>query len=349
MAKSYQHLTYKQRCQIFTLKESSNYYSQSKMAEEIKSNQSTVSRELSRNTGNNGYDPDEAHFKAMVRQSKASSAKNIKLTAEAKTYIDDCLIKKQWSPEQISGRNMEKNCGVKISYQRIYEYIWEDKQNDGTLYKHLRCGGKKYKKRGKKTAGRGLIPNRRCIEERSKIVDDKSRPGDLEVDTIVGKNHKGAILTIVCRRTKLTFMRLLLRGTALNTKEAMVEALKPYLEHVHTITSDNGKEFAQHQEIAQELNADFYFAHPYSSWERGLNENTNKLIRQYFPKGTDFRKITHLDVARVQHLINTRPRKTLGYRTPLEVYFEETSKTLMPTIEVRCAVSNKKVLVVKMV
>ena len=349
MAKGYQHLTHNQRCQIFALKESETFHSQAKIAEILKVNQSAISRELSRNSCENGYDPDKAQAEATTRRSKASSSNNIKLTAEGKAYVDYCLIEKQWSPEQISGREMEKNCGVKISPQRIYEYIWEDKQSGGTLYKQLRCGGKKYKKRGKKTAGRGIIPNRKGIEERPEIVEAKVRVGDFEVDTIVGKNHKGAILSIVCRRAKLTFLRLLSRGTALNTKEAMIEALKPYIEDVHTITSDNGKEFAQHQEIAQQLNADFYFAHPYSSWERGLNENTNRLVRQYFPKGTDFSTITHLDVARAEHLINTRPRKTLGYRTPLEVYFEEAGRTLMPTIEVKSVFGNKEVLLVKMI
>ncbi len=320
MAKGYRHLTYKQRCQIFTLKQSDNYYSQAKIAETLNVSQTAISRELARNTGKNGYDPEEAHIKAAARQSEANSG-NIKLTPEVKAYIDYWLKKEQWSPEQISGRSMKQNCGVKLSHERIYQYIWDDKQKGGTLYKNLRRSGKKYKKRGKKTAGRGLIPNRVGIEERPKLVELKSRFGDLEVDTIVGANHQGAILSIVDRKSKLTVLRLLPRGTAENVKNAMVAALKQLEEHVHTITSDNGKEFAQHQEIAKQLNAGFYFANPYHSWERGLNENTNGLVRQYFPKGTNFRTITQLDVDRVEYLLNTRPRKTLGYRTPLEAFF----------------------------
>ena len=185
-------------------------------------------------------------------------------------------------------------------------------------------GGKKYNKRTNKTAGRGLIPNRIGIEERPEVVDIKERIGDFEVDTIVGRRHRGAILSIVDRVTKLTFLVLLTRGTAENVRKAMVAALKPFINDVLTITSDNGKEFARHEDIAQELCADFFFARPYRSWERGLNENTNGLVRQYFPKKTDFNSITQSDVAMVQHRLNTRPRKTLGYKTPSEVFYNAT-------------------------
>ena len=334
MAKAYRQLTYKQRCQISALLKSENFYSQADIAKLIVAKQSTVSRELARNSGGNGYCPDEAHAKATARRSKANSGSR-KLSPDMKAHIKDCL-EKQWSPEQISGRLKKKKGGEVISHEVIYQYIWEDKRNGGTLYKHLRRRGKKYKKRGKKTAGRGVIPNRVGIEERPEIVEEKGRVGDFEVDTIVGANHQGAILSVVDRRTKITFLKLLSRGTAQNVCEAMVAALQYFKEHVHTITSDNGKEFAQHQEIAQQLNAGFYFANPYCSWERGLNENTNGLVRQYLPKGTDFSTLTQLDIDRIQYLLNSRPRKALNFMTPLEVFFEETGKSLMPINWAKC-------------
>jgi len=331
MAEAYQHLTCKQRYQLSVLLESNTYYSQSKMAKEIGVKQPTISRELANNSGENGYCPEEAHAKATARRSEANS-RRIKLTQDMKAYIDYYLTKLQWSPEQISGRmKKEKEEGKRedsISHERIYQYIWEDKRNGGTLYKHLSRSGKKYKKRGQKTAGRGVIPNRIGIEERPEIVEAKTRVGDFEVDTIVGANHQGAILSVVDRKTKLTILKLLHRGTALNVEKAMVVGLQHFKENVHTITSDNGKEFSRHQEIAQQLNAGFYFANPYHAWERGLNENTNGLVRRYFPKGTDFRTLTQEDVDRVQHLLNTRPRKSLNFRTPLEAFFEETSKMI---------------------
>jgi IS30 family transposase len=336
MAKAYRHLTYKLRCQIFTLKQSDNYYSQAKIAEILNISQSTVSRELARNFGKNGYDLEEAHGIAIARRSKASAG-NKKITHEAKAYIAYRLKEFQWSPEQISGKDMAKNCGVRLSHVIIYQYIRDDKQRGGALYKQLRRKGKKYQKRGKKTAGRGLIPNCVGIENRPRTVEDKIRFGDFEVDTIVGANHQGAILSIVDRKSKLTLLRILPRGTAENVKNAMVEALKQVEGLVRTITSDNGKEFAQHQEIAEQLDADFYFANPYCSWERGLNENTNGLVRQYLPKRTDFRSITQLIPDKIEYLLNNRPRKTLGYKTPLEVFFEETGKTLGPTIWVNCS------------
>ncbi len=333
MAKAYRHLTYEQRCQISVLLRSEGFISQTKIAELIGSNQSTVSREIKYNSGKRGYFPKQAHNMAVLRRHKASSSA-IKLTPELEVYIESKL-KLQWSPEQISGR-MVKSDITKISTERIYQHIWRDKRNGGTLYKHLRRSGKKYNKRASKTAGRGLIPNCVGIEERPDIVETKKRVGDFEVDTIVGRNHRGAILSIVDRVTKLTLLVLLPRGTAKNVLNAMIAALNPFKENVLTITSDNGKEFARHEEIAKELSAGFYFAHPYCSWERGLNENTNGLVRQYLPKKTDFTTITQSDVDKIQHLLNTRPRKTLGYQTPSEVFSNATGKIIKPTYWGRC-------------
>ena len=178
-----------------------------------------------------------------------------------------------------------------------------------TLYKHLRRRGRRHKKRGALTNGRGFIKNRVDIDKRPTIVDKKVRFGDLEIDTVIGKNHKGALLTINDRVTGLVWIRLLSGKDASPLTKAAIDALEPFRDQIHTITADNGKEFSSHEEIACKLNIFVYFAKPYHSWERGANENSNGLIRQYFPKGTDFRDITNEQVMRVQNILNSRPRK----------------------------------------
>ncbi len=169
---------------------------------------------------------------------------------------------------------------------------------------------------------RGLIPNRRTIEDRPLIVDERSRIGDWEADTVIGKHHRHAIVSLVERRTGLTLIHKVERKTAQAVGQAMVRLLKPYRNKVHTITSDNGREFAGHEAVAKQLKADFYFAHPYASWEHGTNENTNGLIRQYFPKHRNFTTITQQEIDMAMERLNNRPRKRLGYQTPNQVFFE---------------------------
>ena len=152
-------------------------------------------------------------------------------------------------------------------------------------------------------------------------MDEKSRLGDWEVDSVIGKGHQQSIVTMVERKSKLLRMKKIDHKTGSLTRDAICAELNEFV--VKTITSDNGKEFSEHEDIAQQLQANFYFCHPYSSWERGINENTNGLIRQYFPKQTEFAKITEMDIQAAQEKLNHRPRKTLGYLTPSEVYFKE--------------------------
>src|SRR5271169_914837 len=203
-----------------------------------------------------------------------------------------------WSPEQISGWLGEQ--GIKLSHERIYQMIWDDKRDGGNLWRCLRRRGKRYNKRAGKNAGRGLIPNRIDISERPAIVARKTRLGDWEGDTVVGAGHKGGLLTLVERKTQLAKITKLPRATARATQKAAVRRLKPIGNFVHTITFDNGKEFAAHQDIAYALKAKIFFATPYHAWERGLNENINGLIRDFFPKGTDFSTIPSAEVAKVE-------------------------------------------------
>lgn len=233
----------------------------------------------------------------------------------------DAKIIVDWSPEQISGW-LKAEQGIFMSHERIYQHIWTDKLNGGSLYIHLRHSRKKRKQYASKDK-RGQIRNRISIDDRPSIVAEKKRIGDWEIDTVIGKNHQGALVTIVDRVSKFTLIKKVVSKHAEVVTEATIALLQPYLDKALTITADNGKEFAGHEKIKAALDADVYFAHPYSSWERGLNENTNGLIRQYFTKGSSFENITDKDVEEVMKKLNHRPRKSLNYKTPHSVFFAE--------------------------
>ena len=207
-----------------------------------------------------------------------------------------------------------------VCHETIYQYVWADKYKGGVLYKQLRHSGKKYNKRSKGTAGRGCIPNRVDIDERPTIVEEKIRLGDWELDTIIGTGQSGAIVSMVDRASKLTMLVKTSGKTAQEVTTALLERLNPVKEFVHTLTADNGKEFANHQQVSKALDAGFYFAKPYHSWERGLNEHTNGLVRQYFPKSKRFDEISEAELLEVEILLNNRPRKVLEFFTPIEVF-----------------------------
>lgn len=312
----YQQLTYEQRCQISALKKSGS--TQREVAQIIGVSQSTVSRELARNTGDRGYRHKQAQEKAMRR--REDSVKPTKMIPEMIALIE-VKLRIEWSPEQISGWLLDAHKQL-ISHEAIYLHIWADKQAGGDLYRYLRRRGKKYDKRRNGKSTRGQIKNRVSIDERPNVVDEKSRIGDWEIDTVIGKGHRGALVTIVERVTKYTVSAQVDNKSAENVTQATIALLKPFKDVVHTITADNGKEFSYHEEISKRLSTDVYFAHPYSSWERGLNENTNGLLRQYFPKNTDFRKVEQAEVGRAVRRLNSRPRKTLGFKTPDQLMSE---------------------------
>ncbi len=228
-------------------------------------------------------------------------------------------IQEDWSPEQIK-LWMERNEETRVSHEWIYQYIYADKRAGGDLHKHLRCQKKRRKRYGSYDR-RGQIPDRVSIEERPAIVEQRKRIGDWEADTVIGRKSRYALVTLVDRKSRFTLIRKIEHRTAAETKRAIIQMLQPYKLKTLTITFDNGREFAAHQDMARELKADMYFAHPYSSWERGTNENTNGLLRQYFPKGSDFSKITDGQVEFAENRLNTRPRKCLGARTPEMVFF----------------------------
>lgn len=310
MTKQYSQLTYEQRCQISVLMKSG--LSQKKIGEAIGVSQSTISRELARNRGERGYRHKQAQEKAMQRRKEAT--KPTKMTPAMIRTIESKL-RVEWSPEQISGWLLQEREQL-ISHESIYLHIWADKQAGGDLYTYLRRQGKKYDKRRNGKSTRGQLKNRVSIDERPQVVEDKSRIGDWEIDTVIGKGHSGALVTIVERVTNFTLSAQMNSKSASDVTQATIALLKPFKEVVHTITADNGKEFAYHEKIAEALSAEIYFAHPYSSWERGLNENTNGLLRQYFPKNTDLKDVTQLEVRRAVRRLNSRPRKGLDFKTP---------------------------------
>lgn len=309
------HLTSSQRYTIATMKNKG--HSQKSIAQVIGKDKSVVSRELKRNRDlrSGEYRSDLADRKYAERQKLKRKKKYF--TEAIKAEVDIGLEQKL-SPEQIVGlaKRKGKEC---VSHERIYQYIWADKKAGGNLYEHLRTRGKKYRKRGNSKDKRGKIQGRIDISERPQIVEQRERFGDFEIDTIIGKNHKGAIVTINDRATGLLKMRILESKNAEILADKTIEVLKPYQEVLHTITSDNGKEFAAHQKIAEALKCDFYFAKPYHSWQRGSNENLNGLIRQYIPKKTNFATLSEEFIQWVEDELNNRPRKRFEFYSPNEI------------------------------
>ena len=286
------------------------------IAKIIGRSQSTISREIKRNTGKQGYRYKQANRLANERHKM--KPKKIKLTDEIKVLID-VEIKNDWSPEQIAGR-FKKDGIICLHHETIYQYILSDQKAGGDLYTHLRHQGKTYRKRYGSAHNRTGIPNRVSIDKRPEVVNKRKRIGDWEADTIIGKNHKGAIVTIDERKSKLRLAAPLKNKKAKGVLEWMVKLLDPIKNNVKTITFDNGKEFTLHETIASELQCDTYFANPYHSWERGQNENANGLLRQYFPKKMELTDVTIVQVFKAVDKLNSRPRKCLGYKTPYEVF-----------------------------
>jgi IS30 family transposase len=315
--KTYKQLTYEQRCQIYALKKIG--MSQNKIAKQLSVSQSTISREFFRNTGKRGYRIKQAQNSAEKR--RLTACKAIKMTTSLIELIDS-KIKEKWSPEQISGW-LSKEQSIDISYETIYQHIWSDKRCGGQLFQYLRRKGKAYQVRSKdKLAGRGYIKNRISIDERPQIVDDKARIGDWEIDLVIGKGHSGALVTIVERKTSFTVSTRVDDKSAKTVTAATIALLEPFKDAVLTITADNGKEFAYHEKMTESLKCGVYFADPYCSWQRGLNENTNGLLRQYWPKSTDFKKVSQSEVQDAIVQLNDRPRKKINYTTPAKLMAE---------------------------
>lgn len=312
--KKRKHLTREQRYQISALWQAG--HNQKEIAGIIGKSPSTVCRELRRNSGKRGYHPRLAQEMADERKERYGRPR--KFTEPIRKEVEKLLREEQYSPEQIVGLARREGRPM-VSHERIYQHIRADKAAGGDLYRNLRH---KLKHRKRPVGRRVPIPNRVSIEERPGEVDERTRFGDWEIDTIVGKGGRGAIVTIVERTTGFLLMEKLTKGkNAEGLADAVIRMMLPYKECVHTITADNGMEFARHEKIADKLNARFFFAHPYASWERGLSEYTNRLVRQYIPKNTDFCHLDAQEVKQIQYKINKRPRKKIGFDNPKRRFF----------------------------
>lgn len=314
----YIHLTADERYQIDDLQREG--FSQGVIAKKLGRSSSTLSRELNRNKGDRGWRPRQAHLKATERLIVRGSA-NVKRASDAAWgYAKKHLQNDQWSPEQITGR-LEHEGSETISHETIYQRILEDKKAGGTLYTHLRCKKKRKKRYGSARPARSAIPNRMDIDQRPAIVDSRKRIGDWEGDTIIGAHNGGAVIaSMVERKSRYTCLAKAENKTTTAVISSINEQMLPIADFVLTITLDNGKEFSQHKKMSDKLNANVFFAKPYHSWERGLNENTNGLVRQYFPKRIPFDSISNHDLQIVVKKLNDRPRKCLAYKTPFEVF-----------------------------
>ncbi len=315
----YKHLTLQERYQISAYKKAG--CKQKDIAKELGVSPATISRELIRNSSliHKRYSAKSADNVAIAKRRYASKKSNKKMVGELKTKIIT-HIKDDFSPEQISA-TLKLRENISISYVSIYQLIKEDKLKNGTLYKHLRFHHTGHRRAKYGARYEGGIKDKTSISKRPNIVNDTMRIGDIEIDTIVGANQKGAITTAVDRGSKLVRISIPTSKKANEVASETIRILKSFKNQIYTITSDNGLEFANHKDISTSLECDYYFCHPYSSWERGLNEYTNGLIRQYIPKGTSFENITKKEIKMIEDKLNNRPRKSLGWRTPNEVFF----------------------------
>ncbi|MDX1410933.1 MAG: IS30 family transposase [Nitrospirales bacterium] len=316
--KFYKHLSNEERFFIWkTLREGKT---QKQIAKTLGRHPSTLCREIKRNTYAQCHVYTYHWAKQIVkyRQQDAHRQKARKLTAECAHLITQ-LVRQYLSPEQVSGY-LKQHHALSLSHETIYRFIYSDATRIAALKPFLRQGGRYRRKRYGSGTRASRIPNRVSITARPHEVEQKTRLGDWECDTVIGKDRKSVLVTVVDRASLFTVCSRVLSRSAQVVSRAITRLLRPFKDRVKTLTFDNGSEFVKHETIAQALEAQTYFAHPYASWERGINENTNGLLRQFFPKRTDFRKISwHQVKEEVAHL-NTRPRKTRGDRTPNELF-----------------------------
>lgn len=309
---NYQQLTEARRYQISVLLEQG--FSIAHIAKCIDCHRSSVYREVKRCQGQSRYQPDIAHKQAatMRRQSSKYAIPSQRIESIV------LLLQLDWSPEQIS--QVLRLVKEPVSHEWIYRYIARDKRRGGKLYRHLRQGHKRYR-RGKVEQA-PTIKNAVSIDDRPAIVDSRERFGDWEIDTVLGLHGTGSIVTLLERKTRFYLIKKVNSKSAADVTKATIELLMPYRAHVLTITADNGREFAHHQEIAEALDTQVYFAHPYRSCERGANENANGLLRQYVKKGVDLRLVSDELIEFAQNRINYRPKKCLKFKQPAVVFHQ---------------------------
>ena len=316
---NYKHLSQVERYQIYALMKAG--HDQTQIAKLLDRHKSTISRELSRNRGLKGYRPKQACATAAKRSEKSRNAATmLPWVAEQAA----CLLKLQWSPEQIAGK-------LPVSHETLYQHVYSDKARGGTLWKNLRCQKQKRKRYAGGRDRRGQIPHRRPLSDRPSHIEARKQVGHWECDTVIGANHKGAIVTMVERKSGFGVIVKVAHKTSDLVSRAIVEGLQPFANRVKTLTYDNGKEFAAHIQIDQALNSTGYFARPFASWERGSNENFNGLLRQYVPKKRLMNTVDEDEITMIQNRLNNRPRKRLGFKTPSEVFHQSLKRVALRT------------------
>jgi IS30 family transposase len=320
MKKNYNHINRDERVAIsIMLRDGKNL---SDISRALGRNKGTISREIKRNSSpkQKYYSMPWAHLKAERRSWRAHKRARLK-NEEISLYVRS-KFKEGWSPEQISGRIGLDYPSLSISHEAIYQYIYSlGKKRCKEFTVHLRC---KHPRRWKKSMGRKCrkpkIKNRISIEKRPAAVETRRQFGHWEGDTIVSMKCHDALCCLVERKSRLLLLTKLQRRSSDDVSRTIVYRLGSFPQHARrTLTLDNGSENAGHEKITETLQVKCFFAHPYASWERGTNENINGLVRWYLPKGTDLSKIPAKQIAFIESLINNRPRKCLGYKTPIEV------------------------------
>ena len=314
---TYKHLSQAERYQIHALMKAG--HDQSQIAKLLDRHKSTISRELSRNTGSRGYRPKQACEMSADRAQHSRNAPTVEPWVREAACALLCI---QWSPEQIASQ-------LPISHETVYQHVYADKAQGGTLWKHLRCQKQKRKRYASGRDRRGQIPNRRPLSERPLHIEARRQVGHWECDTVIGASHKGAVVTMVERKSGYAVMAKVEKKTSELVSSAIVDKLQPLAARVKTLTFDNGKEFAGHAHIDQQLQSTAYFARPFASWERGSNENLNGLLRQYVPKKRAMSTVTDEEIRMIQNRLNNRPRKRLGFKTPAEVFHQSLKRVAL--------------------
>jgi IS30 family transposase len=316
---TYKHLSQAERYQIHALMKAG--HDQSQIAKVLDRNKSTISRELSRNTGSRGYRPKQACEMSAVR---AQNSRNASTVAPWVKEQANALLRVQWSPEQIASQ-------LPISHETVYQHVYADKAQGGMLWKNLRCQKQMRKRYAGGRERRGQIPNRRPLSDRPLHIEARKQVGHWECDTVIGANHKGAVVTMVERKSGYAVMAKVTNKTSALVSSAIVDKLQPLAARVKTLTFDNGKEFAGHAYIDEQLQSTAYFARPFASWERGSNENLNGLLRQYVPKKRAMSTVSDEEIRMIQNRLNNRPRKRLGFKTPAEVFHQSLKRVALRT------------------
>ena len=280
---------------------------------------STISRELQRNSGSRGYRPKQA---CELSRERAQGSRNAAVVAPWVLQQANALLEVQWSPEQIAGK-------LPVSHETLYQHVYADKAKGGRLWKNLRCQKQKRKRYASGRERRGQIPKRRPLSQRPAHIEGRKQVGHWECDTVIGANHKHAIVTVVERKSGYAVIARVSNKTADLVGGAIIKALKPFQAKVKTLTYDNGREFCGHAKIDEALGSTGYFARPFASWERGSNENFNGLLRQYVPKKRPMANITDEEIKMIENRLNNRPRKRLGFKTPAEVFHQSLSRVAL--------------------